>query len=333
MKKKTEYRFAQCNLSRYVPIGDLSDGEKTEHPLVAQYDKHIQTVRQYINILCIFFEYQTCQYRGEYIPEEVYKTDPKTVKVLGGKINSNIPSLTYIKLPNKKIVGLPMFICEAFLQGRLLPPIETFRQVTILTNEVLKIYRSLQPALGLTLHELDFDPNTLDCADKSHIFSKLYALENKLMNLRDSTVGELEREALIAQGKKTPGAGGKDKTASKTRSGDKTSYHYVKQDTKEGSKRVSKGILQGERGKYTFTRLPALAMDKYIRASNKGVNNPKDIEKEVIDSVPQWKKLQVENKQPNLKYVKRQLKKGIKKATGRDVVPFNPIPFKIFFPN
>ncbi|MHC4197263.1 MAG: hypothetical protein ACYSRP_05035 [Planctomycetota bacterium] len=109
-------------------------------------------------------------------------------------------------------------------------------------------------------------------------------------------------------------------------------FQYNKRETKEGSRKVVGGNLKGKKGKHTFPPIPAIAFAEYARASNEGVDDPKKIRKRVIDRVPKWQKYKKEDKTPNTKYVKREIKKGIKKATGHEITPFNPIPFRVELP-
>lgn len=189
------------------------------------------------------------------------------------------------------------------------------KQASSLNAKFERVYNAFKPELKLPYSANDFSW-WLIMTDENGLLYRVRLVLDKFKEIRDrlEILPPLEEKAT-----ETPGAGGK---------GEPT-YYYVMQDTKEGSKRVSKGILSGEKGRHTFTRLPALAMAEYIRASNEGVKNPKDIEKSVIDNVPEWQKLKTKGQKPNTKYIKKAIKCGIKKATARDVIPFNPIPFKI----
>ena len=120
--------------------------------------------------------------------------------------------------------------------------------------------------------------------------------------------------------------------ASQAEDKDQVTFQYNKKRTEEGSENVVSGILKGEKGEHLFTKIPALAFAEYARASNKGVKNPKEIEKSVVDRIPSWRKHKIKGTEPNTKYVKREIKKGIKIATNHDIIPFNPIPFHVDLP-
>jgi hypothetical protein len=128
----------------------------------------------------------------------------------------------------------------------------------------------------------------------------------------------------ILDAQKTPASQAEDKG--------QVTFQYNKKKTEEGSEIVVNGILIGEKGKHLFTRIPALAFAEYARASNAGIKDTKDIEKRVIDRIPSWRKYKKTGKEPNTKYVKREIKKGIKIATNHAIIPFNPIPFHVDLP-
>ncbi len=109
-------------------------------------------------------------------------------------------------------------------------------------------------------------------------------------------------------------------------------FEYNKRKTTEGSEKVVGAILTGKKGVHPFTRIPALAFAEYARASNEGVDDPKKIEKRVVDNVPDWHKYKKSGNMPRTQYVRKQIQEGIKKATGNRVIPFNPLPFYVDIP-
>ena len=303
---------------------------KTEHPLMSKYNEYIDTVWEYYDALFVYSEFENYIIGPD---NEIFRADPKTAKVFT-EIESPIPGGINVKLESGKIVTLPgPHSFDYFCKGKLVTLGKLNERVQSLSAEVVKIYRALEPELELKYKWRCLSWACINLKDKDgSLFDKLRKIAWALMELRDRKEWGLEEQILV----KTPARQAVAKTLVPEEIGTsqsaKVTFQYNKRENKEGSKKVVGGILMGKKDKHPFTRIPALAFAEYARASNAGIKDPKDIEKRVIDRIPSWQKYKRTGKEPSTKYVKREIKKGIKKATGHEITPFNPIPFRVELP-
>src|SRR3989338_5459251 len=173
----------------------ITQKEKTEHPLITRYDEAISTVWEYIDTLFVYSENQ------KYLPcgklGEIYRTTPKDVKIRSDIKDDRFPGLIYVELKSGEVVGLLPHSHRVFMMGKLLPPEETANKLQSLSNEVLKIYRSLQPDLGLNYEWKYLAWPLLDFKDKDgSLWDKLRKIAWKLQELRDREQWELEKQSL-----------------------------------------------------------------------------------------------------------------------------------------